>query len=211
MRFFRQIDDAGFCEQPEKADFKLPKQSGFAMFHVMQTSFVYFILAEETNRVKIGFSSEPERRLSDLQTGSPCSLRMLAVFRGTSRTEKALHAKFAKQRINGEWFQFHATIREFLTQNKHKAIVFSYHIPVKPKPSPDGINKTLARQSTIMPQEARVFRGREPRPPGKLYAFIVYHWGILKYDFLTSFLGTLFGAPRAPFRAGVQFLHVNED
>jgi hypothetical protein len=178
----------------------------FAMFAGMQTSFVYFILAEETNRVKIGFSNEPERRLSDLQTGSPCSLRMLAVFRGNSRTEKALHAKFAKQRINGEWFHFHATIREFLTQNKHKAIVFSYHMPIDCK-APSDATKAVPRPGTIMPRPTPVFGQKKARQPGGLYAFIVYHWGILKYDFLATFVGSL---PKIPFRPRTQFLYVNE-
>jgi hypothetical protein len=63
-----------------------------------------------------------------------------------------------------------------------------------------------------MPAPTHVFGRRQPRQPGCLYAFIAYHWGVLKYDILTTFVGSFFGAPKIPFRPGMQFLCVqNED
>jgi hypothetical protein len=173
----------------------------------METSSVYFILAEETNRVKIGFSNEPERRLSDLQTGSPCTLRMLAVFPSNSvGTEKALHAKFAKQRVNGEWFHFHASIREFLTRNKQRASMFSYHVPIRVFTPFSGLSNTKAKvvanlqmlctdDYVIVPSTGSVLclydtaslsRGRH-NLTGPIRAFLTFHLNVFRRVFRSVF------------------------
>jgi hypothetical protein len=53
--------------------------------------FVYFIRADEVNRVKIGFSTRPEERMGSLKTGSPCSLTLLGSVPGNQITD--LHAR----------------------------------------------------------------------------------------------------------------------
>jgi hypothetical protein len=47
------------------------------------TGFVYVIHAVGTNRVKIGYSTKPEKRLLHLRTGSPFELRLLGKWPGT--------------------------------------------------------------------------------------------------------------------------------
>ncbi|MFD6912320.1 GIY-YIG nuclease family protein [Streptomyces virginiae] len=67
---------------------------------------VYLIGDPKSMRVKIGIASDPKRRLSEIQTGNPVKLVILAVFHGTARTERDLHKRFSDRRLSGEWFNF---------------------------------------------------------------------------------------------------------
>jgi hypothetical protein len=68
---------------------------------------------------KIGYSSTPEKRLSELQVGSPHPLTMVGVAPGTRDDEVQLHMKYADFWIRGEWFLLTAEdVREIvLTQS----------------------------------------------------------------------------------------------
>jgi|SRR5690349_23447382 len=75
---------------------------------------VYVIQADEDGPVKIGVSSNPERRLAQLQTGNPARLVLVAVFLCTTwliaRTlEAAVHLALAPFRLAGEWFRVSPT------------------------------------------------------------------------------------------------------
>lgn len=67
---------------------------------------VYFI-SNSRGAVKIGnTSASPLQRLAMLRPGSPYPLKLAAVIHTTShkRLEAQLHSRFAKQRLEGEWF-----------------------------------------------------------------------------------------------------------
>jgi hypothetical protein len=67
---------------------------------------VYFI-SNCRGAVKIGnTSASPLQRLATLQPGSPYPLKIVAIIHTTShkRLEAELHERFAKQRLEGEWF-----------------------------------------------------------------------------------------------------------
>lgn len=66
--------------------------------------FVYFVEARPSGLIKIGSASDPRRRVKELQTGSPEHLRLLAVTTGGELHERDLHARFATDRVRGEWF-----------------------------------------------------------------------------------------------------------
>lgn len=66
---------------------------------------VYFI-QNEFGDVKIGFSKEPVKRLSELQSGTPGDLELIRVIDGERPTEKWLHDRFSDLHINREWFRF---------------------------------------------------------------------------------------------------------
>jgi hypothetical protein len=68
------------------------------------TGFVYVIHAVGTNRIKIGYSADPEKRLAQLQTGSPYELKLLAQWPGTAEVEQRIHQRLAQYRCGGEWF-----------------------------------------------------------------------------------------------------------
>ena len=78
---------------------------------VKYTMFLYCI-ANESGSVKFGFSADPVRRLSSLQTGSSESLHLLetvAVPQDRVREyERLLHREFAHLRCRGEWFAIRA-------------------------------------------------------------------------------------------------------
>lgn len=73
----------------------------------MNKTYVYIIKADTF--VKIGFSENPEKRLSEMQTGSPHELELLAKFPYGTRPEaaakeKEMHLLFSTWHHRGEWF-----------------------------------------------------------------------------------------------------------
>lgn len=77
----------------------------------MSDQFVYFIQADESGPIKIGFTADdPQRRLSQLQTGNPSALKLLGAIKGTTARERQFHADLAEWRLQGEWFQSHPTV-----------------------------------------------------------------------------------------------------
>ena len=76
--------------------------------------FVYFLLAEEVNRVKIGFSMNPDSRISSLKTGCPCSVLLLGSVEGTQDDETALHHLLENDRCEGEWFDCTVAVMEVI-------------------------------------------------------------------------------------------------
>lgn len=79
-------------------------------------TYVYFVLSEENQRIKIGVASSVLARLRDMQTGSPCALTLLGFVECESRIqairrERELHKLFRRFRVQGlklarEWFHF---------------------------------------------------------------------------------------------------------
>lgn len=68
-------------------------------------SLVYFIVADATKMVKIGVSTSVSRRLIDLQSSCPVSLRVAATIPGDAKIEAAMHRRFAGDRAHNEWFR----------------------------------------------------------------------------------------------------------
>lgn len=76
---------------------------------------VYFIRAEGTNFVKIGFTKNSvENRIAELQVGCPHRLVLIKVIDGDSSFEKELHKKFRALKIRGEWFLLQKKLQQFL-------------------------------------------------------------------------------------------------
>lgn len=72
----------------------------------VELGWVYFIACRETERCKIGFTrGDVLKRLRSLQTGAAGELKLIAMQPGTPETERALHERFAEQRLHGEWFE----------------------------------------------------------------------------------------------------------
>ena len=91
-------------------------------------SFTYFIQGELTQHIKIGKTNcGIEERMSKLQTGSPDKLNFLGACFGPSSSEAALHYKFKKYRIHGEWFLPSEKIIEFIASNCITNITALYH------------------------------------------------------------------------------------
>jgi len=54
---------------------------------------------------KIGFSTNPEARVSELQTGNPRKLKLCYYFPGTEHNERFVQQKFMSQNVLQEWFR----------------------------------------------------------------------------------------------------------
>jgi hypothetical protein len=68
-------------------------------------SFVYFVEAMHSGRIKIGVALDPIGRFKDLNRGqSPEPLRFLGCISGGYSLEAAIHRRFADSRVHGEWF-----------------------------------------------------------------------------------------------------------
>lgn len=74
---------------------------------------LYLIQSDVTGAIKIGVSNTPEKRLKQLQTGSPYKLKLIGVFKEKGHTEKVLHQllqpyrqNIKRQSTKGEWFDF---------------------------------------------------------------------------------------------------------
>lgn len=67
---------------------------------------LYLIRSGTTNSYKIGISCDPVSRLSQLQTGNPHSLSLIACCPGDRILEKKYHEKYKAKRQRGEWFEF---------------------------------------------------------------------------------------------------------
>lgn len=71
---------------------------------------VYFIEAEATDLVKVGFTTGLPKRMADLRTALPIALRLIAEVKGTRAKEFEIHRDLAPHRIRGEWFSKAPTI-----------------------------------------------------------------------------------------------------
>ena len=79
-----------------------------------EVAFIYFIMSIEDkfnhkkNKIKIGVSTDPKKRILGLQTGNPCELKMVYFFPVDSEDsfhlEENLHIKFKNMLHRGEWF-----------------------------------------------------------------------------------------------------------
>jgi len=69
--------------------------------------YVYFIITENHNYIKIGITKKSvERRLSNIQSGNMYKLKILGYLPSDNpkKLEKKLHKHFLKFRMEGEWF-----------------------------------------------------------------------------------------------------------
>lgn len=74
-------------------------------------NIVYFIYS--AGRIKIGYSDGLRARLGILTTASPFPPVAVLVVKGGLRVERKFHARFAEDRLHGEWFTLSKKMRDF--------------------------------------------------------------------------------------------------
>jgi hypothetical protein len=79
---------------------------------------VYFIQNTQNGLIKIGSSSNPQKRLSTLQTASAGPMVLLAAT--SSYTESGLHRRFKSLRVRGEWFRPEAELLQLIEEEKDR-------------------------------------------------------------------------------------------
>ena len=102
---------------------------------------IYFVQQGNDGPVKIGYAAIVENRIRHLQVSSPYPLILLASSPGSTIDEKKIHAILKKHRLNGEWFEPHPEVFDFI---KTQAI---------PKNEIDpntNLDETLRRMETQM-------------------------------------------------------------
>ena len=65
---------------------------------------VYVVRDDAAQRIKIGYSQTPYRRMDSLQVGCSGRLRMVAIIAAPIEVESLLHQQWFEFRTHGEWF-----------------------------------------------------------------------------------------------------------
>lgn len=91
---------------------------------------VYAVHDRAARLVKIGFTKQLARRLNAIRTGSGRTLTIVTTFRGSRDDERALHERFGRHRIEGEWFKATPAVLKALG-----------NLPASPTPAADGADR----------------------------------------------------------------------
>lgn len=87
-------------------------------FHILNSKsgtekgFIYFIT--DRNFVKIGFTKNVEKRLENLQVGTPQKLELTYSLEGTVFDEKIIQNMFSEYHERGEWYRLEGRLEGFL-------------------------------------------------------------------------------------------------
>lgn len=83
--------------------------------------FIYLIRIKDTNKCKIGVSTNPKRRLSDISSILPFEIDILAVneIRNPFVFEQELLDFFKHKSIRNEWFELSLTDMEYIMITLH--------------------------------------------------------------------------------------------
>jgi hypothetical protein len=75
---------------------------------ISKCMYLYAIQDTQSGYIKLGYSSDPEQRLRELQTGNSGALRLIhraRIREDRARTvEQRLHLELNHHRVRGEWF-----------------------------------------------------------------------------------------------------------
>src|SRR5947209_6314715 len=66
---------------------------------------IYFIQDTVTRAIKIGYSTNPQKRLKTLQNSNQNKLVLLYAMHGEYEQESELHRRFEKYKMGQEWFK----------------------------------------------------------------------------------------------------------
>ena len=134
---------------------------------------VYFATCRDANAVKIGYSGDAHLRARELQSCCPLPIKIEALLPGTKEIEATFHARFADDRIHGEWFHITQMIEAIIAANPptdRPKINPRYRAPRHNRTLPARIRAQLGVTQTVMaemvgirPQELRGYeRGYRP-------------------------------------------------
>jgi integrase len=84
---------------------------------------IYFMLAEEFQRLKIGITTNISNRLGMVQNACPSPVKLLRTIPGDISLELRLHRKLRNFRCHGEWFQWNEQTRRLITQTLNEVWV----------------------------------------------------------------------------------------
>lgn len=81
---------------------------------VSSKGYIYF--ATDGDFIKIGWTGvwPPSERVKKQQTGNGRPLWILGCIPGSQRAERGYHKRFARHRVNGEWFRVTPELENFI-------------------------------------------------------------------------------------------------
>lgn len=77
---------------------------------------IYFIAAEGTNLIKIGYAKDVYSRLGTIGAGCPYPMRVLTVIPGAIEDEHRLHLRFKEYNFHHEWFRLEGELLAFVDE-----------------------------------------------------------------------------------------------
>lgn len=83
---------------------------------------IYFLKNKKVDVVKIGYTSNIQRRIKQLEQQSKCKLKLLLLMPGNILNEKELHKHFKNCNISGEWFNYSEAVKSYISLNNHYQI-----------------------------------------------------------------------------------------
>lgn len=94
--------------------------------HPTAPGWVYFAYC--AGRIKIGYTTNPDKRLMAFTTHAPMPVVLLLAIGGDEDDEEAYHEEFAADRVHLEWFRLSDDLRAFLDQqiNGEEAITLLF-------------------------------------------------------------------------------------
>lgn len=127
---------------------------------------IYFVRCTVSGLIKIGYTDgKPVTRLSSLTVGSPVRLESIALIRGHTADEVALHARFTESWSHGEWFRPDRRLLDFIAESgtpwdEEPIPVRRPGIrkpPVVPKPPADPERSNRARRIRLINHELGLY------------------------------------------------------
>ena len=76
--------------------------------------YVYFIRCQD--RVKIGFSKDPHKRLTKINADAPYPCELIGAADAALHAEDEIHRQFSSARVHSEWFSFTDEIARFVAR-----------------------------------------------------------------------------------------------
>lgn len=98
------------------------KQRLFVLSHCLMT--VYFIAAVDAGKIKIGKTTNIQKRMAALTTVSPVELTLLHTVQYDARLEKRIHDHLKEYRAHGEWFHADKPVLDFIRNVKKEGITW---------------------------------------------------------------------------------------
>jgi len=111
---------------------------------------IYFI--QHTDFLKIGYTNNINKRLSELQVSCPIKLKVLGLIEGTRKEESEYHKKFKHLGSSGEWFSYTSEVLEF-TETLDKTLLWKHGFISNDPLSPLGIIKSCRLKENISLQD----------------------------------------------------------
>ena len=135
-----------------------PTNTGLAQrrFRRVHPGYVYFIHGGD--RIKIGYSRDPEERLSTLQTSTADHLQIIGSIVGDKSKERSLHEQFGHLKIRNEWFRPEADLIDFICRVTGQPVPEFQPDPESPPLSPEAralISVVLSHRNQIGAETSR--------------------------------------------------------